>query len=36
MFVLGIISVVGLTALLYVVYKLGIEVGKTQNKENKQ
>lgn len=35
MFVLGIISAIGVSALLYVVYRIGVESGKA-SKENKQ
>lgn len=35
MFVLGIVSAIGLSALLYVVYKIGVEAGKSTNKEEK-
>lgn len=34
MFIIGVASVVGLSALLYVVFKMGVEVGKNSQKSD--
>jgi hypothetical protein len=35
MFMLGIVCLIALVALLYIAYKMGIEVGKNANQKNK-